>query len=72
MSDDLVALIRQRVDVFQPGGDTERLLIQAANTIELLRWQKHQLEKYLERLMGWSAWVKEHDGEDEIPWRGSE
>lgn len=70
MNDDLVQRIRDRVEVFHPGGDTERLLLQAANAIELLRWQKHQLEQHLERLTGWEAWVKPHDQENEAPWAG--
>ena len=34
---DLVTRIRQPVDLFQPGGDNERLLIEAADEIERLR-----------------------------------
>lgn len=34
---DIVDRIRQRIEVFQPGGDTEKLLVEAADEIVRLR-----------------------------------
>jgi len=53
MSDDrsIVERIRDRVEVFHPGGDTERLLLKAANTIEWLVAEVTRLQDRIDELM---------------------
>ena len=41
--------LRLRVDVFQPGGDTERLMLEAAQTIENLRERLYQITMAYDR-----------------------
>lgn len=59
MSDDrsIVERIRDRVEVFHPGGDTERLLLKAANVIEYLSATVEMLERRIDQLIG-----EENDG----------
>lgn len=67
---DLVEQIRQRVEVFQPGGDTERLLVRAANEIESLRLQVWEMERRIEWMWNVAPYVREYDPEQEVPWVG--
>lgn len=67
---DIVEQIEQRIEVFQPGGDNERLLARARNEIKSLRLQLLEAESRLKWLWSNMGYEPDYDPKQDVPWAG--
>lgn len=67
---DLVDQINQRIEVFKPGGDNEKLLARAVNEIKSLRLQLWETERRLEWVWSNLGYESEYDPKQDVPWAG--